>query len=135
MSQTKWAHQASLPPEAASAGRAREFVCQGLTEHELTHLIDDVRLAVSELATNAVLHARQPFTVCLYGDDCLVVLCVRDSSLLPPVQRGAEDLDTYGRGLAIVESLSHRGGFDRSAGAAKSVWAAFEIAPDCDSPS
>ena len=132
MSQFIWSQQALLPPDPASAATVREFVRQGLTDHDLPHLIDDVRLAASELATNAVLHARQPFTVSLRGDDCLVVLCVRDPCRRSPVQGAAEDTDTHGRGLAIVEALSHDWGVDRGTGTAKSVWASFEVTLDCD---
>jgi anti-sigma regulatory factor (Ser/Thr protein kinase) len=133
MTQSIWQHQALLPPDPASAATVREFVCRGLSDHDLPHLIDDVRLAASELATNAVLHARQPFTVSLRGDDCLVVLSVRDSSRRSPVQGAAQETDTHGRGLAIVEAVSHDWGVHRGTGTAKSVWASFEVTPDCDS--
>jgi anti-sigma regulatory factor (Ser/Thr protein kinase) len=127
MSQSVWSHQTLLPAEPASAGKAREFVSQGLTVHQLPHLIDDVRLAASELATNAVLHARQPFTVSLRGNDWLIVLSVRDPSHLSPTQGTAQMTDTHGRGLAIVESVSHDWGVDRGTGTTKSVWASFEV--------
>jgi anti-sigma regulatory factor (Ser/Thr protein kinase) len=125
MSQTVWSHETRLSPDPRSAANARTFVSDRLTDHHLADLIDDVRLAASELATNAVLHARQPFTVNLRGDEHLVVLTVRDGSLLAPVQCLTQLLDTHGRGLAIVESLSHDWGVDRSNGTAKSVWASF----------
>ena len=132
MSRFVWSHQALLPPHPASAARAREFICQCLTDHDLPHLVDDVRLAVSELATNAVLHARQPFTVSLRGDELLVVLSVHDPSQLSPVRGAAQASATQGRGLEIVASLSHDWGVDRSNGTAKSVWASFEVAPELD---
>jgi anti-sigma regulatory factor (Ser/Thr protein kinase) len=129
VSQSIWSHQALLPPDPASAARAREFVCRGLTEHDLPHLIDDVRLVVSELATNAVVHARQPFTVSLRGDECLVVLSVHDLSHQSPVRGTARPSDAHGRGLAIVASVSHDWGVDRNNGTAKSVWASFKVTP------
>jgi anti-sigma regulatory factor (Ser/Thr protein kinase) len=130
VSQSIWSHQALLPPDPASAARAREFVCRGLTDHDLSYLIDDVRLVASELATNAVLHARQPFTVSLCGDACLVVLSVHDPSHQSPIRGTAQSSDTHGRGLAIVESVSHDWGVDRNNGTAKSVWASFQVTPD-----
>ena len=133
MSQAIWSHQALLPPDPASAAQAREFVCKGLTDHDLPHLINDVRLVASELETNAVLHARQPFSVSLRGDDCLVVLSVQDLSHQSPIRGTAQASDTQGRGLAIVESLSQNWGVDRNNGTAKSVWASFEVTPECGS--
>ena len=135
MSQTVWSHETELSPDPRSAANARTFVSDRLTYHHLPDLIDDVRLAASELATNAVLHAQQSFTVNLRGDERLVVLTVRDGSRLAPVQCVTQLLDTHGRGLAIVASISHDWGIDRSSGAAKSVWASFEVMPACDTAS
>jgi anti-sigma regulatory factor (Ser/Thr protein kinase) len=131
MSQTVWSHETVLPSDPFSAARAREFVCHRLTDHDLPHLIDDVRLVTSELATNAVIHAQQPFTVTLCGDECLVVLTVRDGSGSAPVHRSAQVMDTRGRGLSIVDSISHDWGVERSTASDKSVWASFEVTRDC----
>ena len=62
---TIWKHDLELTAHATSAARARCFVGQRLIEHELQYLADDVQLVVSELATNALTHARTPFTVTL----------------------------------------------------------------------
>ena len=40
----------------------------------LVHFTESVRLVVSELATNALVHAHTPFSVTLVGHDDLVVL-------------------------------------------------------------
>ena len=52
-----------LPPAGASVGEARRFVTALLAERGLEHLQDDATLAVSELVTNAVLHARTTIEV------------------------------------------------------------------------
>ena len=54
---------AELPPEAASVGSARRWVAQYLAQADLDDLVPTAQLLVSELAANAVLHARTPFTV------------------------------------------------------------------------
>ncbi|HEY3529185.1 MAG TPA: hypothetical protein VGK78_08535 [Nocardioides sp.] len=54
-----------LPGKPPSVALARDFVCKHLLAHHQSHLVDDVRLMVSELATNAVVHAQTPFGVCL----------------------------------------------------------------------
>ncbi len=60
-----WSHETELEAESASASNARDFVCLHLDEHDLSHLVDDMRLVTSELATNALVHAHTPFTVTL----------------------------------------------------------------------
>ena len=50
-----WAYETELAAELVSASSARDFVCLHLGEHDLPHLAHDMRLVVSELATNALL--------------------------------------------------------------------------------
>jgi anti-sigma regulatory factor (Ser/Thr protein kinase) len=134
MSLPTWSHQAVLSPHRLSAAQARALVSEVLRDHDLMYLIEDVKLVASELATNAVLHAGEPFTLTLRGDDDWVVLRVSDSSLLPPVRVAADGMATNGRGLAIVDSISHDWGVDHGNGAAKSVWASFQVTPESVSP-
>ncbi|HEX8496527.1 MAG TPA: ATP-binding protein, partial [Actinomycetales bacterium] len=47
-----------LPAIGSSVSLARRFVTSALRERGLEQLCDDAALAVSELVTNAVLHAR-----------------------------------------------------------------------------
>jgi len=126
---TSWSHETVLAAGAPSASRAREFVRSRLVEHHLPHLVEDVRLVVSEFATNAVTHAGTRFTVELLGEDRLVLLTVRDGSPAPPIQVDARALDTGGRGLFIVDMLSRDWGVDISPDGVKSVWAAFDRYP------
>lgn len=60
-----WSHETVLAADPMSVARARDFVCTHLVVHDLLHLVEDVRLVVSELATNAVAHAQTPFAVTL----------------------------------------------------------------------
>ena len=55
-----------------------------LLEHDLPHLVDDIEVVVSELATNAMAHAQTPFTVILCAFDETVVLEVSDESRAEP---------------------------------------------------
>ena len=127
MSSNTWSHHIVLPPLPISAYQARAFVRQRLVDHGLMRLIDDVQLITSELATNAVLHTQEPFTVTLRREGPLVVLAIRDSSLLLPLPSPIQAMDTQGRGLVVVDSFSHDWGIDRRTGWAKSVWASFEL--------
>ena len=120
-----WSHDTALPAEAVSVLRARHFVCVHLVEHRLWYLVDDVRLVASELATNAVRHARTPFKVSLEQADRLVLLSVDDSSPAPPVHLATDPLSTAGRGISIVDLLSNGWGVTETPGGGKSVWASF----------
>lgn len=129
-SQHRWSYQALLPSDLRSASTARQFVSHRLAEHDLRHLIDDVRLVASELATNAALHARRPFSVGLRGDDRFVVLSVRDSSRPAPVGPSARAIARWGPALAVVEGVTHDWGVVPGAAAPKGVWASFAVAAE-----
>ena len=120
-----WAYETELAAELVSASSARDCICSHLGEHDLPHLAHDMRLVVSELATNAVRHARPPFTVTLRSDGTTVLLSVRDGSSAVPVKATAGDMDAGGRGPAIVDELSHDWGVIHGPGETKSVWASF----------
>jgi anti-sigma regulatory factor (Ser/Thr protein kinase) len=122
----EWSHETVLPAESVSASKARDFVCVHLNAHHLRHLVEDVRLVVSELATNAVGHARSPFTVTLAAENGSVWLKVEDESPTLPVRGDPDLMDMSGRGLMLVELLSQEWGTDISAQGMKSVWASFQ---------
>jgi len=125
MGHAYWSHATALPGEPGSVSRARHFVFSHLVEHRLPHLVDDVQLVASELAANAVRHARTPFKVILEKADDSVMLSVQDGSPSRPVQVATNDLDTTGRGVSIVELVSHEWGVADGPGEGKSVWATF----------
>jgi hypothetical protein len=94
-------------PVPESVGAARRYAVQGLGERGLQHLQDDVRTIVSELATNAVLHARTPFTVSLAVEPAGLRVAVTDGSPAQPrLRRRDDDQATTGRGLRMVAELS-----------------------------
>jgi hypothetical protein len=111
---------------------ARDWVAGVLREIGHDDLSDSARLAVSELVTNAILHADPPMTVTVRGTPEHPRVEVTDHSVLPPQRRGSErliDVDddrswaTVGRGLDLVASYSVRWGADISPnGVGKVVW-------------
>jgi anti-sigma regulatory factor (Ser/Thr protein kinase) len=121
-----WSHETSLAAEGSSAARARAFVSRHLRDHDLPHLVDDIKVVASELATNAMAHAQTPFTVILCAFDETVVLEVSDQSRAEPSLVVARALDTSGRGVAIVQALSRDWGVLSRASGGKSVWAEFD---------
>ena len=86
----------------------------------------DLELVVGELATNAVLHGRTPFTLSLHKTDNWVVIEVADGNPRLPLM--AQDVSTSalsGRGLTIVDRLARHWGA-RATAHGKVVWAEFD---------
>ncbi|HTW18351.1 MAG TPA: ATP-binding protein [Nocardioides sp.] len=124
-----WSCETELPGEARSASRARAFVTEALRSHELDHLVDDIGLATSELATNAVLHARTRFTVIVSAFEETVFLEVLDRSPVNPTVGTARTSDANGRGIGVVQAVSRDWGVIAREPDGKSVWAAFDVTP------
>ena len=125
--QRRWSHETDLAAHASSASQARAFVSRHLLAHDLANMVDDLQLVVSELATNAMLHAQTPFTVSLRAFDATLRLEVLDGSDVVPSMVVAGSLDTYGRGVTIVQTMSRDWGFLSRTSGGKSVWAEFDI--------
>lgn len=74
-----------LPPESTSAGLARDFtaaVCESLGLGEIATY--DACLVVTEVVTNAVLHARTEIELRVTGDPTGVRIEVEDRTPVPP---------------------------------------------------
>ncbi len=89
----------------SSVGAARAFVASTLTTWRATEYEWAAILVVSELATNAVLHARTDFEVRLTLDDEALTIEVRDGSVLTPTQRRYGTDSTTGRGMKLVADM------------------------------
>jgi anti-sigma regulatory factor (Ser/Thr protein kinase) len=117
-----WTRELELPASIASVARAREFTIAALVDAGLAELVDDARLIVSELASNAVLHAGTPFALRIDLGPEGVLLSIRDGSTRPAARANADPYGERGRGLLLVEVLSSEWGIDpRDSG--KAVWA------------
>nr|WP_109282021.1 ATP-binding protein [Streptomyces orinoci] len=119
---------ASVP---ASVGLARDFADKALLAWGLSALADDVRLCVSELATNAVVHANNHggFLVRLAIDGSYLHLEVHDDHPRRPELRLPTHDITSGRGLHLVAALSTGWGVAPLAPTGKIVWSRFAITP------
>ena len=95
-----------LAPDIAGVGVARRFVDRVVTDWGLDHVRDDALLITSELAANAIVHARTDFHVRLQSDGTgYLCIEVRDNSDRMP-SPGRLGQVTAGRGLAIVAALA-----------------------------
>jgi anti-sigma regulatory factor (Ser/Thr protein kinase) len=125
---TAWFDDLELAVQPVSASKARAFVRHHLIAQGLAHLIDDVTLVVSELATNAMMHAQTPFKVSLQAFEQTLLLKVEDGSRTGLVRvAAAQALDTSGRGLTIVALLSRAWGAKAHPDGGKTVWAEFDL--------
>jgi anti-sigma regulatory factor (Ser/Thr protein kinase) len=94
-------------PNSDAPRDARAFVAQTLNQVGATERVDDARWVVSELATNAVLHAGTPFTVSVGVYDREVDIAVCDESPQLP-NRESSGEDETGRGLLLVATLADK---------------------------
>ncbi|NEW72518.1 ATP-binding protein [Streptomyces rhizosphaericus] len=112
-----------------SIGRARDFALTTLASWGLSERAEDIRLCVSELASNALAHGTlsgHGFLVKLEADDDFVRLEVHDSRGRRPEVQHPADTDTSGRGLLIVEELSDGWGIEDRRPFGKVVWSRFK---------
>jgi anti-sigma regulatory factor (Ser/Thr protein kinase) len=139
----------TLEPVPQAASEARRFVAATCKRWGVEEVADIVSLAVSELVTNALLHAHTEIEIELCVANRALEACVADHDPRPPVMRpgrsdlladldllagvnpelderqslhvGASGSVTAGRGLLIVNALADEWGVsERSDG--KEVW-------------
>src|SRR5581483_3459608 len=111
-----------LPPEPGSAGAARRFVAAALRAGDGVEEL--AVLLVSELASNAVLHAGTEFEVVVDRDGNRLRIEVSDANPTMPMLKSYVTESVTGRGLHMVAASADRWGFE-ARGTGKVVW--FEI--------
>jgi hypothetical protein len=132
MGHALWSHQTVLAAAPASVASAREFVEIHLLEHDLLFMLEDIRLAASELATMAIMSAPVSFTLTLLGVENSVHLTVRHglpSGILQSAtrsRRADEISETQARGFAVLRLVSRDCGLNVDADGVESGWASFD---------
>lgn len=118
--------EVTLPGSTSSVPAARRFVESIVTAWGHPDLGWSAAVVVSELAANAALHARTPFTVTVDSvENGTVRVEVSDGSRRQPQQRTFGAHATTGRGLRLVEDIAASWGVvDRDGG--KSVWVVLD---------
>ncbi len=117
-----------LPPTTDSVPMARRFVRQQLRDSECD--VDTVILLVSEVVTNAVLHARSDIRVSVEVRGDIARVEVADSSPASPRLHRFHVESATGRGLRLVDQLATGWGVEAApsgdgSGNGKVVW--FEV--------
>ncbi|MCP2311199.1 ATP-binding SpoIIE family protein phosphatase [Kitasatospora paracochleata] len=120
---------ADFPATAASVAEGRSFLAKTLLSWGFLNLVDDARLLVSEVMTNAVRHGQGRVRIqARYTARELTVEVADDSPRLPRPRLASDDEES-GRGLALVESLADTWGV-RPSGTGKATWFSFDLTHD-----
>jgi PAS domain S-box-containing protein len=122
-----------LPSEAQSVGEARRLLRRAVAEADVAagSWVEDALVAVSELVTNALVHAGTPIGLTVRVDGSGVRVEVADGSRHLPQPRPYAVNAGTGRGLSLVDQLVQDWGTD-PVGAGKVVW--FELGSTPDDP-
>jgi anti-sigma regulatory factor (Ser/Thr protein kinase) len=113
-----------LPAAPASARAARRFVVRAVHQLDRATYAEVAELLVSELVTNALLHAGTEVCVRVDRSNGGLRVEVADASSVLVAPRSLRPEATTGRGLALVAELAASWGTE-SRGTGKAVW--FEL--------
>jgi anti-sigma regulatory factor (Ser/Thr protein kinase) len=114
-------------PEAPSAARKALTALNGSLHLLSSSRLVDVQLLVSEIVTNAVVHAPAEDTIVLAvlatEDVVRVEISDRGGGFTPPDEIGKREPTSGGWGLPIIDAVAQRWGVDHTDGT--TVW--FEV--------
>ncbi|MFI5080561.1 MAG: ATP-binding protein [Streptosporangiales bacterium] len=137
----RWAcfPEIASPASGVNASRiraARQFTVSTLQRWGVAERREDVAVVVSELLTNALLHALPaasrartgwPVRLGLLQSGHCVICAVADPSRIAPVLQQPEHFGETGRGLHVIAALSDRWGCTIPTDIGKVLWAMFSI--------
>ncbi|MBK5307199.1 MAG: SpoIIE family protein phosphatase [Frankiaceae bacterium] len=118
----------TLPPSGRSAAAARRTVEQALENANLGGLLDEALLLVTELVTNAIVHAGTDIELRIITSErgLRVEVVDRSPGSLPVIRPAPAETREGGRGVFLLDALATEWG-TRHFGEGKSVW--FELGP------
>jgi DNA-binding NarL/FixJ family response regulator len=112
-----------LPADIASAREARTFTRNLLDEWQVPEVIEDALLVVSEMVTNAVVHAHSACELRVSLSPMVVRVEVADRGRGTPEPMPPSATRSSGRGLHLIDALTAAWGVEPSADGGKTVWA------------
>ncbi|MGH3315629.1 MAG: ATP-binding protein [Nocardioidaceae bacterium] len=119
-----------LTAQLTAPRAARLFTARALLGWRLAPLVGPASLVVSELVTNAVVHAASPMDLTLSKADGRLQMTVRDHGAGFPKARfeASRGPDLGGRGLLLVQATARGWGVFPGRADGKTVWAVFDTA-------
>lgn len=127
--------EVTLPGQASSVPSARRFAVRTLEAWGLPAVGWSAAVVVTELASNAVLHARTEFDVAVVRLRDAVRLEVTDRARTAPRPRTHGPDATTGRGLLLVAELARTWGTQPAPdGPGKTVWCELPMPAAADLP-
>jgi len=126
--------QRTLLAVPSAVGLLRNYVETVLIRWGLDHRIEDAKVVISELVTNAAaedvaLGQEITFRIALLPALRLISIEVTDPACGRPKPREAGEADIDGRGLFIVRALADGMGYRDEPGGGKTVWATLRTDP------
>ena len=112
-----------LGPESADVPAARRFLAEHCRLWGCSDLLDDAHVVVTELVTNALLHAGTGCELRAGLTERALRLQVTDYGAGMPDPRAADDRAEHGRGLLLVSALCVAWGVEALPDGGKVVWA------------
>ncbi len=116
-----------LPDDLRSVSTARRFVRQKLDEWGIDGPVDDALLVASELAANALTHARSSYRLRLSVSDQALRIEVADAGAGTPEPQPLTETEEHGRGLHLVGALAASWGMEAAESGGKLVWAELPL--------
>jgi serine/threonine-protein kinase RsbW len=119
-----------FPNAIESIPAARHFVMNAVAD-VAPDVVPRVEIMVSEVATNAVVHAGTDFEVVVERNGALIRVEITDRGGGEPAVRDVKPRDRHGRGLRIVDVFSDDWGVRHAPdGTGKTVWFIVGAADD-----
>lgn len=117
----------AFEPTHDSPGEARRSVVRALRRRDCRdELIQDAGLLVTELAANAVVHARSSFSVAIGLHSSTLRIEVADGGRMTAAQAGQDWVPRQGHGLGLIDAICVRWGADITA-KGKVVWGELSL--------
>ncbi len=124
--------RATFQPVLSSAAAARALLREVLDQADRSEWLEAGELAISEVVTNAILHAHTEIDVLIDVQPDRVFVEVRDHSPVLPAQRDYDDEATTGRGMGLVAAITLECGVQSLGQDGKVTWFAVGDPPELD---
>jgi CheY-like chemotaxis protein len=122
-----------LGPDVSDISVGRRFVVDSCAMWGCDAAIEEAKLVVAELATNAIIHAGGRCELRIRFAEGVLRIEVQDGTPVPPDIRAADEDAEHGRGLLIVSAVSMAWGVSSLGPRGKVVWAELAV-EDADPP-